>query len=1012
MEQRKLRGSEPAQAIQTEQLLVTRYNQLLHWGAILTRGDAGKAEDIVQELCLYFTLTKPDLREVSNLDGYLYTCLRHIYLSSLSRSSREALRFVSIADFDSFDFAIAAHQSGDPLQTQNDLRRICNYAVWRKEQSKSASYFILHFFHGYSRREIADLACLPISAIYNKLKSARSEVKSHLDETGKLRIIAVDPTPTPHFSWSLLSAEELFKELRKTILHARTSECLPEDTLLAHYRSSRPTPLGCSLLSHIVSCERCLRIIDDHFRRPTLREREALDSVGSSSEGSINNHEPGVKSQRAMLQSVRKRWERVHEHRPSTLSIAVNGKIIAFHDVQSQRSSLSARVDTAERERFVEVFSEQDVRLALLSVGEPPPDGPRELKQYVSLSDSRWLELSLTFDGLGLNSEVIYFDPALATDAVEVEAEDFAPELTPISRDSTDFSYSPLRPTTSWISLAFNRLLRPLIPSSALTWALALTILVSSIGYLAYRHARLPMDAEEILKRSVKMETASLQGQTEHQVMSVEEVSEDGRILQKGAIDLWKDGNGSRYMRRFYDSQHRLLAAEWRNKSGEHRSRLKEQDRGRSHVHRALSMSGLWDQDLSASAFTEFGGLNPHLAAVDGGYELTTIGPVKDHPQVISATLVLDDHLLPTRQILRVRAGSEIHEIRFVQTGFERKPSSAVPDTIFDPGYIDPHSAQDLHPHSGPDDLSAGTVSDVKLAQLQISVLYQLNSLQADIGEPIEVTRTPEGRLRVSGAIAEDVLKREIVSHLEALEDHQLLDLRLTSGRDLREQASSLGRPGTPEDTSVYDIGLSKPIIEATLRKHFETKGISGNALNASVGQYSRDALQHAQRALQNAYALHRLGSALSATEFSSIGLTSQEQWTEMVHKHAADLEGQLRALHGQLVEIVPFSERSSNPTEHLVEIESSSQFNNAAMELLHQTQDLNSDIGQLFTANPTAAGQSDPDSLLSTIMKAIPLWQAEQVTRFASKLKNSERSALADPAKRDDGEGTLKQPQ
>jgi hypothetical protein len=91
--------------------------------------------------------------------------LRHIYLSGLARSSREAQHFISVAEFDAFDFALAANQPGDPLQRQNDLRRICGYAVWRKEFSKSASYFIFHFFHGYSRREIAEIA-RPIAAIY------------------------------------------------------------------------------------------------------------------------------------------------------------------------------------------------------------------------------------------------------------------------------------------------------------------------------------------------------------------------------------------------------------------------------------------------------------------------------------------------------------------------------------------------------------------------------------------------------------------------------------------------------------------------------------------------------------------------------------------------------------------------------------------------------------------------------------------------------------------------------
>src|SRR5271156_2283865 len=112
MEQRKLKRREDS-GVPTpiDQLLAGRYGQLMQWGAVLTRGDAGKAEEIVQELCLYFTLTQPDLSTVANLDGYLYTSLRHIYLSALARSSREALRFVSVAEFDSFEFAVAANRS-------------------------------------------------------------------------------------------------------------------------------------------------------------------------------------------------------------------------------------------------------------------------------------------------------------------------------------------------------------------------------------------------------------------------------------------------------------------------------------------------------------------------------------------------------------------------------------------------------------------------------------------------------------------------------------------------------------------------------------------------------------------------------------------------------------------------------------------------------------------------------------------------------------------------------------
>jgi DNA-directed RNA polymerase specialized sigma24 family protein len=85
MEQRNLKWRGRAEPTRADQLLAARYAQLLQWAKGLARGDKGKAEEIVQEFCLYVTLAKPDFCDVANLDGYLYTSLRHIYLSSLAR---------------------------------------------------------------------------------------------------------------------------------------------------------------------------------------------------------------------------------------------------------------------------------------------------------------------------------------------------------------------------------------------------------------------------------------------------------------------------------------------------------------------------------------------------------------------------------------------------------------------------------------------------------------------------------------------------------------------------------------------------------------------------------------------------------------------------------------------------------------------------------------------------------------------------------------------------------------
>lgn len=980
MEQRKHKWREPAPAAQVDQLLASRFNQLLQWGAVLTRGDTGKTEEIVQELCLYFTLTKPDLSGVANLDGYLYTALRHIYLSSLARSSREALYFVSVAEFDSFASALDDSPAGDPLQRQNDLRRICSYTVWRKESSKTASYFILHFFHGYGRREIAELARLPIAAIYNKLKIARSEVRSYVEDSGKLRLVSRNLPPEPALSWKRLSSVELFRELRQTILGARLSGCLSEEDLLAHYRSSRPEPISCSLLAHVVSCEHCLAVIDRQFRRPTLRDREPLDGFGSVSEdGNDSVAGPSGVSHKEMLEAVRKRWGRVHEHRPRTLSIAVNGQIVAFHDVQTEYSKLSARIEHLESARFVEVFSEQDVRLALLSIGELPPEGSQVRTQRIELSDTRWLELNLTFDGTGLNSQVSYYDPALGVFATEEE--DDTPPAWMVRSRAGHMSGILLWPQA--VYAAFRSVLHAMMPSSAIAWALTLVILLGAAGYLTYRHKTTPIDAMAILNESVKTEAASLQGQTEHQVVHVEEATASGKVLQQAVVDLWKDGDGSRYLRRLYDSQHRMIAAEWRNKNGEHNPRRKEGSR--STPGHPLLMSEFWDQDLSAQAFLSLGVKAPQVHALKDGYELTTAGPIAGHPQLVSAVLVLDRHLLPIRSTLRVRLGASVHELRFVQAGYERIPRTSVPDATFDPGYASGERelrSPLIHPHG----LAIEAAGDLSLAELQIAVLYQLNRLGADTGEPIEVVRTGDAHIRVSGAIADEALKQKIVSQLQALPNHQVLDVELVSPHGAHLH------PGTPQivsgGASVYEINEAKSAADATLRTYFQAKGLAGEQLNSAAGQFSHDALEHAQRSLQHAYALDRLGVALSAAELPVINQTSLQQWTEMVDKHAYVLEDQLRALHGQLQDVL--GEDSREAVGDPIQINDPAQFKQTTDHLLHLTQDLERDVGGAFTSNGSGDAPSGQDAQLTHIVRVIPLREAEEIARFAAKLHAS----------------------
>jgi hypothetical protein len=63
--------------------------------------------------------------------------------------------------------------------------------------------------------------------------------------------------------------------------------------------------------------------------------------------------------------------------------------------IASEVSEQSLTVDLQEAINFIEVFSEQGIRLLLMNVRDVPPEGPGEQRLGVLLSDARTLELAL-----------------------------------------------------------------------------------------------------------------------------------------------------------------------------------------------------------------------------------------------------------------------------------------------------------------------------------------------------------------------------------------------------------------------------------------------------------------------------------------------------------------------------------------------------------------------------------------------------------------------------------------
>ena len=935
-----------------ERVLCRYYDRLVEWGRVLSRGDQAVAEEIVQDLCLHLTIAQPDLSAVRDLDAYLFICLRNMYTSSLAKVSRERLRVIQVEDYDSVDSAVIT-MSPDDVDAQNELLRICTYAVWRKYSSKSASHFILHFLLGYRRSDVARLARLPVAAIYNKVKEFRSELREHLSSASRVRILSSNAPPEPKFLTTQVTTETLFGEMRSLVFDKEGSGCPPESALLEPYKRSDAAPVSCSELAHLAGCEGCLALVKRFLCFPD--HEGPLDGIGGSKRP-VRAHTAGFNT---MMRTVRRRRDQLLERRPDVLAIAVNGRVVAFHKVESAHNSLSSRIDSTSTVQFVEVFDEFGDRLAYLPLNEDPVLArSQEFSQRVFLSDGRRLQLMIRFDGLGTHAEVEYIDPALVAGA---GWEDGAASEPAKLRELPRLGWLHRWQFTQWAVAGLACLLAAL-----------------AVGAGVYRHLH-PSWRDVLARSQSSIEAPSAEDAT-HQVIRIEEVGKpDGTVLI-AFVDAWQASDG-RSVRRLYDADHQMLATSIRESDGmsveRPGDRIAETD-----AERELLQSEVWRTAFTAAGMRagtqELGEAN----RIATGFELTLLEP--EVSAIQSRTFELDRDYHVERERVRLSTAHGTSEFRFVQTSFERVPNRLVPGGIFalpteKQGYSLHERQEPFYP--GAPQLHAGK------ANLQVQVLYALFNLNADTGEPIDVTAMPDGRIRVQGTIADTKLLSAFRARIKSLAEEDRIVLEV---RTVAQASEGTHRPKSVPEETITGGGEAPaaPFVRATCAK----RGLAGEAqLNAET-EFSAAALAHAQSALQHAYALDRLGRILSTPDASSLTPDARLQWTQMVKDHSSKARVELQALRAQLNSLgIATPTMSSSLDDPVTDLAG---FVRAAGELRVGAEAVNRQVIDLFAGRAVNIAPVQVQDAIANLLGELPIEEAGQLDSAAARLAKSGQSA------------------
>lgn len=108
--------------------------------------------------------------------------------------------------------------------------------------------------------------------------------------------------------------------------------------------------------------------------------------------------------------TLRQRATDVYQHYPRELLLFINGLFAGSQSVNAGKAEQAISVNPAEPITFVEIFSEQGVRLLILDVSPVPP-APVVQTEMMALSDGRRLSVEISFEDRWPELRVCYNDP-------------------------------------------------------------------------------------------------------------------------------------------------------------------------------------------------------------------------------------------------------------------------------------------------------------------------------------------------------------------------------------------------------------------------------------------------------------------------------------------------------------------------------------------------------------------------------------------------------------------------
>jgi hypothetical protein len=671
----------------------------------------------------------------------------------------------------------------------------------------------------------------------------------------------------------------LFAELRRRIFLGVKGVCVEESTIEERYTRGS-SGMNTPELAHVVSCVRCLELTNRVLGLGPLASRFPSDTINRDGDG---NEPPSPTGRGLDSDAFEKKARQSYEHVPMKLQVAVDGEVRAAQRVSSNRNELQVKLEPLARPAFLEVLSEQGIRLAYLQI-EDSMGEPQSYVTTAELSDDRFVELKLNFVSGELVVSAYYYDPLQAEIRADIESQFLAARSVDI----------PAGPSASVSSLRFatrriGGLIHSWFPSLDSLWPLGLAtaaagLLLLGLGLWSNKPMpAAPPTAAALLAKGQQLEqTKMFGGAAIHSTFSLETRSQDGKLLASQTVDSWRSLQPHRSALRLLDAKGRIVEAEWKEAKGTTTRFPKK-----ANAEPPLDFDEPWRAVAEGVASGSLATLRDNLDVLQESDGVDLHFDAADAAQasgLIKADWVLNaGSSQPVRGEFVVSKNGSDREYRFRELTYDVVPASAVMDQNFSPDASLRVSRAALIPSDG----------EANIAHVVIAALKFVDQLNGEFGDFLDVSRTADGEVEISGVLQ----SREAVAVVKKEAGPLLASGQLSVNLHSRDEM-----PPAIQKASVFRLA-SVPVIldrakipmDAELRVAFTDMGLTGEELGARILKAAQDGISHGAQAQRAAFKLHQLVAAeLSSDELRHMSAADRATWLELVNRQAKAVKDEL----------------------------------------------------------------------------------------------------------------------